>query len=391
MSDRITSADAARLEEWKELDEAFDDEAPVEGSDATPAPVESSTAPADQPPVTPAPPADPAAVVEPPGQPDPAPAPPAPATSPAPPVTADPSTTETPYALRADGRELAIPGVVKLADGSLKIPAQSFNALAMHLADRTAIREKVTEYHRQLAEQAESLQAATTSKDHLLDLFQQVLAMTPEERDRWCEEKQLAFPQFVAESRERELQSREARLRQQEEEAEFKRRLPELEPQWQQGLVGYVQRMCEQDGVTGLDPAQVAQVAWAWKDHGLLVRAPQDIPETGTRKGQMAVALPLLRQIIHQEARNAAERARLRAEWEAEQARRQQVAKATAINAAAQARPQTPPTVAATGGRTVRVQERSQPRRADGTFAKKDESDAGTWERELMSADLTGD
>lgn len=388
MSDRITSADESKLADWSELDEAFVDEAPVEASSEAPAPVEETPPEPDQPPVSPAASADPAAA--PPGQPDTAPAPSAPASSSAPPVTAEPSTTETPYQLRADGRELAIPGVVKLADGSLKVPAQSFNALAMHLADRSAIRERITEVNRQMADQTKSLEAVTSSKDQLLELFQQVLSMDPAQRDQWCEEKAAAFPQFVAQTRERELALREERLRQQEEQAEFQRRLPELEPQWRQGLVGYVQRLCEADGVSGLDPAKVAEIAWAWKDHGLLVRAPEDIPETGTRKGQMAVALPLLRQIIHQEARGAAEKARLRAEWDAEQARQRQVAKATAVNTAAQTKAPPPPTVAATGGRTVRVQERSQPRRADGTFAKKDDTDAGQWERDLMNADLTG-
>lgn len=361
-------------------------EAAMTADDAAPAP-DASEAPASQAPSDPAAPATPAT----PSTPESvspesaAPASPTPATpDPAAPVSVP---EPVPHTFKADGRELPIPGLVREANGDIRVPAGSVQHLQRHLADRTEVQRRETQYRHQLTQYQQTIAAKDQARDALLTQYEQLIQLALEQPDQvqaWASQKAQQFPAFRANLERVEVEAERNRLLQERAEIERERMRPQLEPIWRQNVAQYAAQMAqERPELAGLtvDDALIERI-WQWKDQGLLTVADRDYPEAGVKAGEVAFSQAMLIQLLAQESVAYRRLAEARTQWEQEQATKLAQAKATALNTAAQ-QVKAPTAVPAAGARTPAAPSTDQrPRRPDGTFAP-----AGTpsknWDREM--------
>lgn len=384
--------DDSKLAAWG-LD-GDDDETPETPGEAPAVPA------ADQPTTTP-----PTEPVEP-GTADPTPAVPVQPATPAaqtPPVTAtppsEPPSTDTPYAFKADGKELSIPGAVKLANGDLRIPATSLNHLQRHLADRGEWQRVLGERQRTETDLRTQVDTVTQTNVGLLERFQQMLdlaATDPEGLIAYALKARQELPTYVQQRQAKARESEMEQLRQRLAEVELERNLPQLEPVWREHVGQYVARTVANDPALGdLDVAALA--ASVWEDRhsaGLLVRAPADDPSGAFKKGDVAVDLRVLGLLVQQHAKTerriAAERAKVLAAQAAETER----LRAAAQNTANLTPPAAKPVLLANGktpsGPTVRqkqVVSGARPRNEDGTFKSSREAFEDEWDKLDLSPD----
>ena len=369
-----TVIDDSKLAAWG-LD---DDEETVETPEAT---IGAASVPAE---AQPTPAVNPSAPVEPGTVTDPTPAapvqPPAPAATP--PATATnpavPSDTpqDTPYAFKADGKELSIPGAVRLANGDLRIPATSLNHLQRHLADRGEWQRVLGERQRTESDLRTQLDTVQQTKNGLLERFQQLLDLAgtdPEALITYAVKARQELPTYVAELQRREKDTETEQLRQRLAEIEFNAALPQLEPVWRDTVGQHVRQLVAHDpALADLPVDALANAVWEDRSLGVLVRAPSDAPDGSFKRGDVAIHLPTLTQLLQRHA--VTERRILQERQKAitEAETRAAAAKATAQNTATL----TPPTVpqvrvgSKTPGPLVRTKQSvTQPRNDDGTFA----------------------
>lgn len=374
-----TTPDSLNDSQADEVEQFFgpDDDEPEASSQAPVSEPDAAPSSEGQPPASDPAPADATdSVPAPDGQPTPTPAE-TPVTASAPTTPPVPDTpSETPTAIKADGRELPIPGVMQRANGDLVIPAASRNALQMHLADRRVIQQRETEHKRQLAD----LQQQVSAKDQTAQALVKQIETLLDANDLnavadWVEKVRTEFPRFMADARVREQEAREQALQQRLRELELERERPNLEPAWQAGVKDHAASLIAADpDLTGLDPA-VVDALWAEHKDRLVVLAPADDPAAGIRKGEPAVQLEELRRLLIVEAKASRRIAAERQKWEQERAAEAARQQARTINAAATQPPKAPTTVTAVKAKTISVKERSapsRPRNPDGTFAKTD-------------------
>lgn len=362
---------------WDEAFAGLDEAAPA--PEATPAPADqSSSTPAA--PATPATPSTPETVspeavapaVTPPATPDPA----APASVPEP----------VPHTFKADGRELPIPGIVREANGDIRIPAGSLQHLQRHLADRTEVQRRETQYRHQLTTSQQTIAAKDAARDSLLQQYETLIALAleqPEQVQAWAAKKAQEFPAFRANMERQEVEAQRRQIEAERQQMERERMRPQLEPIWRQNVAQYAAQMAqERPELAGLtvDDALVERI-WAWKDQGLMTVADRDYPEAGVKAGEMAFSQAMLIQLLAQESVTHRRLAEARAQWETERATKAAQAQAIAQNTAAQ-QVKAPTAVPAAGARTPAAPPTDRPRRPDGTFAPAG-SNKKTWDQEL--------
>lgn len=340
-----------------------------------------------------------------PGTADPTPAAPVQPPTPAapPPVTAtslpsEQPPTESPYAFKADGKELSIPGAVKLANGDLRIPATSLNHLQRHLADRGEWQRVLTERQRTESDLRTQVDTAKQTNVGLLERFQQMLDLAATDPDgliAYALKAREELPRYVQQQQERQRDSETEQLRQRLAEVELERNLPQLEPVWRENVAQRVAALLGQDPtLADLDASTLAAAVWEDRHHaGLLVRAPADDPSGAFKKGDVAVDLRVLSLLVQQHAKTerriAAERAKVLAAQAAETER----LRAAAQNTANLTPPVTTPVLAhgkTPSGPTVKqkqVVSGGRPRNDDGTFKSSREAFEDEWDKLDLSPD----
>lgn len=243
----------------------------------------------------PAPPAEPtsdASATPEPVSPDAAgqPAAPPPGTSPAPKDTAaSPDTTETPTVLRADRRDLAIPGVVKLADGSVKVPAASLPALQAHLADRSVWQSQAAAFQQRI--RALEAQADPAKNDAVIRA--NALVQTMKELRQRDETGQALYdwitgffdhlPRYEAEAKaqalEARLQAAQAQLQPQQDAAEW----AQLEPGFRDALDHHLDEALRRPEFLALaqDRDRLADSLWELRRHLFRPATPEEQRQYG--------------------------------------------------------------------------------------------------------------
>lgn len=351
-----------------------------------------------------APPATPPSEPVEPGTADPTPAPPVPpTTAPAsPPVSAttvppsEQPPSETPYAFKADGKDLPITGF-KLANGDLRIPAATAAKLHHYLADRTEVQRVLTERQRTETDLRSQVDTAKQTNVGLLERFQQMLdlaASDPEGLIAYALKARAELPTYVSEMQAKQRDTETEQLRQRLAEVELERNLPQLEPVWRENVTQRIAQMVANDpSLSDVDAKVLADAAWEDRHSaGLLVRAPVDAPDGSFKKGDVAVSLPVLAQLVQQHARTerriAAERQKITAAQAAETERLRAAAQNAAI-----LQPTTKAPVLVNGktpsGPVVRQKQvvSGRPRNADGTFM----SEKDGFDKEWADLDLSPD
>lgn len=370
------TVDDSKLAAWDLLDEDDGVEAPAPDGAAPSVPAEaqpSSTSAASEPaaaenaPPTSAPPVPPtvAPAVTP---------PPAASATTAPPSEQSP--TETPYAFKADGKELPITGAVRLPNGDVRIPAAVIPKMHHYLADRTEVQRVLGERQRTESDLRTQLDTVQQTKNGLLERFQQLLDLAgtdPEALITYAVKARQELPTYVAELQRREKDTETEQLRQRLAEIEFNAALPQLEPVWRDTVGQHVRQLVAHDpALADLPVDALANAVWEDRSLGVLVRAPSDAPDGSFKRGDVAIHLPTLTQLLQRHA--VTERRILQERQKAitEAETRAAAAKATAQNTATL----TPPTVpqvrvgSKTPGPLVRTKQSvNQPRNDDGTFA----------------------
>ena len=150
----------------------------------------------------------------------------------------------TPYKYRSDAAEYDVPGATVGPDGTLTIPADSVLHITQLLASgRTYAdsRPRVEAAFQQQLKQAQSeAEASSQTRIALIEQFETVVKMTPEERQDWAEGFAGEWPGIRAKAEqagaEASHQAAEASLRQYEQE-DFERG---FEPELRQGLSDFI-------------------------------------------------------------------------------------------------------------------------------------------------------
>lgn len=392
------TVDDSKLAAWDLLDEDDGVEAPTPDPGAAPSvlaeaqpsstPAASEPAVAESAPPTSAPPVPPTVA------PAATPTPPAASATTAPPSEQSP--TETPYAFKADGKELPITGAVRLPNGDVRIPAAVIPKMHHYLADRTEVQRVLGERQRTESDLRTQIDTVTQTKNGLLERFQQLLDLAgtdPEALITYAVKARQELPTYVAELQRREKDTETEQLRQRLAEIEFNAALPQLEPVWRDTVGQHVRQLVANDpSLADLPVDALAAAVWEDRSLGLLVRAPTDAPDGSFKRGDMAIHLPLLAQLLQRHAvterRILQERQKAVTEAETKAA----AARATAQNTATLAPPTIPQvrTGSKTPGPMVRTKQTvtaPRPHRQDGTFMSATEA----FEKEWAETDLGPD
>ena len=157
----------------------------------------------------------------------------------------------TPYKYRSDAADYEIPGATVGADGVLTIPSDVVLHVTQLLASGrsyTDSRPKVEAAFQQQVKQAQSeVEAASESKAALIEHFEKVFEMTPEERLDWAEGFGQDWPSVKAKAEQAGVEAgREVdKLRLEDyERREFER---QFDPELRQGLSDFILHEQERD------------------------------------------------------------------------------------------------------------------------------------------------
>ncbi|KKM21130.1 hypothetical protein LCGC14_1638510, partial [marine sediment metagenome] len=188
----------------------------------------------------------------------------------------------TPYRYRSSAADYEVAGATVGADGVLTIPADSVPHLTQLLASGRSYadtRPRVEAAFQQQVRQAQAeTEASAQTRSALLDQFETVVKMTPEQRLDWAEGFAQEWPAIRAAAEQAGVeagrQADRARLETLEREA-YER---DLEPQLQSGLEEHMQRAFNEDplfkGVTREDLVVVyGKLMNGWQTNGLLLNA----------------------------------------------------------------------------------------------------------------------
>jgi hypothetical protein len=242
----------------------------------------------------PADPADPLTNASPSGSkmenPDKAPAePPAPAD----PATPEPATPDpTPWQFTADGTRVTIGK--QLADGTVQLAKDELPVLQRHLADRNAWRQRERQYQ-------EQIQALDPQHNENIILSQLLAEQMLDARKKGEEALYDWAVGFINELPRLRYQAQNAALAKQNELLRNRVTPFEQEQQWQamepmvrQGMDGWLDRFVGEK-YTDLKPQQAKLRDHLWKHRDrFLVRAQEDDPQAGVRRGELAVNLPAI-------------------------------------------------------------------------------------------------
>lgn len=268
--------------------------------------------------------------VEEPDAPEPEPA------APAEPVGFTPPSGGEPFAFRADGREVQVPGALKYEHGTY-IPAASWATVQRHLADREAISAQLRQKDQQIASLAPDQHPDVIRARETLKAMSGLLDKGPAEVATWLDQFATNRPLLEAQIQNQVLQAQLQARQQQSTETER-----EQAQQWYaQHLPGYLQQNI--DWAIQSDPAlaelagmgdQLRDAFWPLAPQ-LFVEVDRDYPEHNLRRGQLTVRHDVLKTLLTQRASQRAEVKKLEA--------------AAKLNQAATRRAPATPTVPARG------------------------------------------
>lgn len=247
-----------------------------------------------------------------------------------------PPQTGQPFAFKADGTAVAVPGAVRYANG-VWIPAEAWPTMQRHLADRTVWAQTVAKFHQQHRELADAFQQYQADTQHALTTHPTILQAQAllaewtavmnggaEKVAEWLEDFERNRPileakaQATAEKMRADAVTAREQQRQAAEQQAARQR--DLAPKLDKLLVDNVAFYATQAAYQVLAPAAVQQeVLAALNDPaikpGLFVTADRDLPEIRMRAGDVDVNRPFLESLLKQQV---ALRSRLVARTKAE-------------------------------------------------------------------------
>ena len=198
--------------------------------------------------------------------------------------TAPEKVEPTPYKYRSDAADYEIPGATVGADGVLTIPSDVVLHVTQLLASGRSYadsRPKVEAAFQQQLKQAQSgEEAANQTKAAVMEQFELVAKMSPEEALEWSEGFREAWPEIRAKAEQAGVeagrQATEERLKQYERD-DYAR---ELEPQLRSGLEEHMTRAHAEDPFLGSLTREDLLVVYdklmnGWQANGLLLNADQ--------------------------------------------------------------------------------------------------------------------
>lgn len=201
-----------------------------------------------------------------------------------------------PFKFKASGAEHTFAGVDELEDGTLRVSKEATPQFRGVLASYVELQRTSKTERRELQRQLNAALTKKSDKDHEADaiskLFKDIQGMSPEERWAWAEN-------FTENAKSLELDVKRAAIERREKELEARQNgqqdiLPEeAEEQLQQTLQKevhstFTRLLATPEAKTLPDEDRKALYEkWQRRAVKLAVRATQDMPEIGVKKGQL--------------------------------------------------------------------------------------------------------
>jgi hypothetical protein len=201
-----------------------------------------------------------------------------------------------PFKFKASGAEHTFQGVEELEDGTLRVSKEATPQFRGVLASYVELQRTSKEERRNLQRQLNAAQTRKSDKDHEADaitkLFKDIQAMSPEERWAWAEN-------FTDNAKNLELEIKQQAIDRKEKELEAKQNgqqdlLPEeaeeqLQNTLQQEVYSTFTRLLALPEAKALpnEDRKALYEKWQKRALKLAVRATQDMPEIGVKKGQL--------------------------------------------------------------------------------------------------------
>lgn len=205
----------------------------------------------------------------------------------------------TPYTYRADARTYEITGATVGPDGVLSIPQESVSHLTQLLASgrswADARPRELASYQQQVTQAQAEVEASNQTRAALLEQFETVVKMTPEQRLDWAEGFVGEWPAIRAQAEQAGVEAGRQADKTRLEQFERQDRERELEPQLRQGLEEHMVRaqaedplfrdMTQEDLVVVYD-----KLLNGWQSNGLL-RTAENMPWNGEQNPQIDLTL----------------------------------------------------------------------------------------------------
>jgi hypothetical protein len=216
-----------------------------------------------------------------------------------------------PFTYRVDRRERKVDGALRLADGSVYLPAGAWEKqVAPFLADRQAILSKEQGYRQQIAEAQRRQSGETQKAQALLAEIAKIDAGGAEAWAQWLDNYHVNRPLLEERARARMLEAERDQLRSGTEEQTLAQEAQALIPELQTHLGDTLEAMLEGPEVKGLlsDDEAVELLKDLWDRADRLYYEVGEGDPSGLAPGQIGFRQDVLQQMVDRELGRARKR-----------------------------------------------------------------------------------
>lgn len=237
---------------------------------------------------------------------------PAPASPPATPASPASDTAPQPFRFRADGTELPIDGVTKLANGDLVIPATALGQMQHFLGNRQQWREAEQGYRREIDRLSKATDLSTNPDvqrsrsfwDKVIGFAQQDQQDGGQRLASFIEDALRQLPVIDAEAKAAAAEAKAKALEEGYRPYQEREQAAQREPQDRALLNEALQTVLTRDpALAGMDTAAVAQTLWTLRDRGLFRVANEQEVQAGYAPGTRVIDPALFWFAVDQEKR----------------------------------------------------------------------------------------
>lgn len=205
-----------------------------------------------------------------------------PQTAPAVPALDAPATTTgtpVPYAFTVDGSEVAIPGIVRGADGSITIPASALPRFQPYLRDHRAVTKQIQAAKSEVRHWQDEATKRTNRGEKLWEKLTALVEGPEDKLIEFFEKRQQLGPILKAEAEKEDLRQQLTARQTAEQDQATEQQTADLSRQLRETTTQWADYYAKQPAFTGLDPKRIDRLVWDLR-HDLWFQADeQGVPE----------------------------------------------------------------------------------------------------------------